>query len=82
LLSFCADSYFDRQVRDAVLDFDAIVKNPAKPDELIQAYNCGDGVHPSNWACSARSNSTQLPSLSWPGPKGPGYPAGARPRAE
>jgi lysophospholipase L1-like esterase len=32
---------------DAVLDFDAIVKNPAKPDELIPAYNCGDGIHPS-----------------------------------
>jgi len=47
LLSFCAGSYFDRQVRDAVLDFDAVVKNPAKPDELIPAYNCGDGVHPS-----------------------------------
>jgi len=32
---------------DAVIDFDAVVKNPNKPDEMIPAYNCGDNVHPS-----------------------------------
>jgi len=32
---------------DAVLDFDAVVRNPGKVDEMIPAYNCGDGVHPS-----------------------------------
>jgi len=32
---------------DAVLDFDAIMRDPAKPDLMIQAFNCGDNVHPA-----------------------------------
>jgi lysophospholipase L1-like esterase len=32
---------------DAVLDFDAIIRDPAKPDLMIPAYNCSDNVHPS-----------------------------------
>jgi len=32
---------------DNVLDFDSIVRDPANPDLIKQAYNCGDGVHPS-----------------------------------
>jgi lysophospholipase L1-like esterase len=32
---------------DAVLDFDAVMRDPAKPDQMIQAFNCGDNVHPA-----------------------------------
>jgi hypothetical protein len=32
---------------DAVLDFDRVVKSAANPEVMEQAYNCGDGVHPS-----------------------------------
>jgi lysophospholipase L1-like esterase len=32
---------------DAVLDMDAVVRDPARPDVIQQAYGCGDGVHPS-----------------------------------
>lgn len=32
---------------DAVLDFDAVMRDPEKPDLMIQAYNCGDSVHPA-----------------------------------
>jgi lysophospholipase L1-like esterase len=32
---------------DAVLDFDAVMRDPAKPDLMIAAYNCGDNVHPA-----------------------------------
>jgi len=32
---------------DAVLDFDHVVRSAANPDLLEQAYNCGDGIHPS-----------------------------------
>jgi lysophospholipase L1-like esterase len=32
---------------DAVLDFDAVMRDPANPETMIQAYNCGDGVHPA-----------------------------------
>jgi lysophospholipase L1-like esterase len=32
---------------DAVLDFDAVIRDPAKPDVMIAAYNCSDNIHPS-----------------------------------
>jgi lysophospholipase L1-like esterase len=30
---------------DAVLDFDAAVRDPARPDHLAPAYDSGDGLH-------------------------------------
>ena len=32
---------------DAVLDFDHVVRSKANPDLMEQAYNCGDGIHPT-----------------------------------
>jgi len=32
---------------DGVLDFDKVVRQPANPDLLVPAFNCGDGIHPS-----------------------------------
>jgi lysophospholipase L1-like esterase len=32
---------------DAVIDFDAVVRDPAHPDHLLPAYDCGDHLHPS-----------------------------------
>jgi lysophospholipase L1-like esterase len=32
---------------DAVIDFDAAVRDPQHPDQLFQAYDCGDHLHPS-----------------------------------
>jgi hypothetical protein len=32
---------------DAVLDFDAVMRDPAKPDQMIAAFNCGDNIHPA-----------------------------------
>jgi lysophospholipase L1-like esterase len=32
---------------DAVIDFDAVVRDPAQPDRLLPAYDCGDHLHPS-----------------------------------
>lgn len=32
---------------DAVLDFDAMVRDRTQPDLIAPAYNCGDGIHPS-----------------------------------
>jgi lysophospholipase L1-like esterase len=32
---------------DGILDFDKVVRQPANPDLLIPAFNCGDGIHPS-----------------------------------
>ncbi|UWZ85604.1 SGNH/GDSL hydrolase family protein [Occallatibacter riparius] len=32
---------------DAVIDFDAIVRDPQHPEQLSPAYDCGDHLHPS-----------------------------------
>jgi lysophospholipase L1-like esterase len=32
---------------DAVIDFDAITRDPARPDRLDAAFDSGDGLHPS-----------------------------------
>lgn len=33
---------------DAVVDFDATMRDPARPDSLIATYDSGDGVHPND----------------------------------
>lgn len=32
---------------DAVVDMDAIMRDPAKPERMLPAYDSGDGLHPS-----------------------------------
>ena len=32
---------------DAVIDFDAVVRDPANRDLIFPPFNCGDGIHPS-----------------------------------
>jgi lysophospholipase L1-like esterase len=32
---------------DAVIDFDAVVRDPKHPERLLPAYDCGDHLHPS-----------------------------------
>jgi lysophospholipase L1-like esterase len=32
---------------DAVVDFDAVVRDPNHPDHLLPAFDCGDHLHPS-----------------------------------
>jgi len=32
---------------DAVIDFDAVVRDPQHPDQLLPRYDCGDHLHPS-----------------------------------
>lgn len=32
---------------DAVVDFDALMRDPAQPERMARAYNSGDGLHPS-----------------------------------
>jgi lysophospholipase L1-like esterase len=32
---------------DAVIDFDAVVRDPRHPDQLLPIYDCGDHLHPS-----------------------------------
>jgi lysophospholipase L1-like esterase len=45
---------------DAVIDFDAIVRDPAHPDQLLPAYDCGDHLHPSPAGYKAMADSISL----------------------
>ena len=45
---------------DAVIDFDRVVRDPANPDLLRSAFNCGDGIHPSPAGYYAMGTSVDL----------------------
>jgi lysophospholipase L1-like esterase len=45
---------------DAVIDFDAIVRDPARPDHLLPAFDCGDHLHPSPAGYRAMGNAIPL----------------------
>ncbi len=45
---------------DAVIDFDAVVRDPAAPDHLLAAYDCGDHLHPSAAGYKAMGDAVDL----------------------
>ncbi len=45
---------------DAVVDFDAVVRDPAHPDQLLPAFDCGDHLHPSPAGYKAMGDSIPL----------------------
>jgi len=47
-------------VYDGLIDFDAVVRDPANPTNLLPAYNSGDGLHLSPAGYQAMANSIDL----------------------
>ena len=45
---------------DAVIDFDRIVRDPARPDRLLPAYDSGDHLHPSMAGYQAMADAVPL----------------------
>ena len=45
---------------DAVIDFDAAVRDPQHPDQLLPAYDCGDHLHPSPAGYKAMADAIPL----------------------
>ena len=45
---------------DAVIDFDAVVRDPARPDRLRPAYDSGDHLHPSMAGYQAMADAVPL----------------------
>jgi lysophospholipase L1-like esterase len=45
---------------DAVIDFDAITRDPQNPSRLLPAYDSGDGLHPSPVGYAAMANAIPL----------------------
>ena len=45
---------------DGVVDFDAVVRDPQHPDQLLPAYDCGDHLHPSPAGYKAMADAIPL----------------------
>ncbi len=45
---------------DAVIDFDAVVRDPQHPDQLLPADDCGDHLHPSPAGYKAMADAIPL----------------------
>lgn len=45
---------------DAVIDFDAAVRDPQQPDRFLPAFDCGDHLHPSPAGYRAMANAIPL----------------------
>jgi lysophospholipase L1-like esterase len=45
---------------DALIDFDAVVRDPKQPDRLLPTYDCGDHLHPSPAGYRAMGQSISL----------------------
>jgi lysophospholipase L1-like esterase len=45
---------------DAVVDFDAVARDPRQPERLLPAYDCGDHLHPSPAGYKAMGESVPL----------------------
>jgi len=48
---------------DGVLDFDAVVRDPARPAHVLAAYDAGDHLHPNDAGYVAMANSIDLDKL-------------------
>ncbi|MFM9700937.1 GDSL-type esterase/lipase family protein [Streptomyces europaeiscabiei] len=49
---------------DAVIDFDAALRDPANPAQLLPAYDSGDHVHPNSAGMQAMANTVNLSLLT------------------
>lgn len=45
---------------DAVVDLDAVLRDPSRPTQLLPAYDSGDHLHPNNAGCVAEANAFPL----------------------
>jgi lysophospholipase L1-like esterase len=45
---------------DAVIDFDKVTRDPAHPERLLPAFDCGDHLHPSPAGYAAMANAISL----------------------
>ena len=45
---------------DGVIDFDAVVRDPANPEQMVPAYDKGDNLHPNDAGYKAMAESIDL----------------------
>jgi len=52
---------------DAVIDFDAAVRDPAHPTRMLPAYDSGDHLHPNDAGYEAMADAVDLGLFRWDG---------------
>ncbi len=45
---------------DVVVDLDKVLRDPARPTQLLPAYDSGDHLHPNNAGCAAEGTAVPL----------------------
>jgi lysophospholipase L1-like esterase len=45
---------------DGVIDFDETMRDPERPEYLLDAYDCGDNLHPNDAGYKAMADSIDL----------------------
>jgi lysophospholipase L1-like esterase len=65
---------------DAVVDFDALLRDPTRPTRMLPAYDSGDHLHPGDAGYAAMANAIDLRNLlgNHPASGVPGHPAELR----
>jgi lysophospholipase L1-like esterase len=48
------------EVLDGVVDFDQALRDPQRPTQMLGAYDCGDGLHPSDHGYCAMGDAIDL----------------------
>jgi lysophospholipase L1-like esterase len=48
---------------DGVVDFNKAIADPANPNQMLAAFNSGDGLHPNDAGYQAMANAISLPML-------------------
>lgn len=48
---------------DGVVDFDAVLRDPARPSVLLRRYDSGDGIHPSDAGYTAMADAVPIEQL-------------------
>ncbi|EDT42283.1 SGNH/GDSL hydrolase family protein [Burkholderia ambifaria] len=48
---------------DGVVDFDAVLRDPARPSVLLRRYDSGDGIHPSDAGYTAMADAVPMERL-------------------
>lgn len=49
---------------DGVIDFDAVVRDPARPDHVLEKYDFGDHLHPNDAGYEAMGESIDLSTIT------------------
>ncbi|SEP07209.1 Lysophospholipase L1 [Actinacidiphila rubida] len=63
---------------DAVVDFDAAVRDPADPHRMLPRYDSGDHLHPGDAGYQAMADAIDLNALGAPAPVDPAPPVPPR----